>query len=113
MTKSELIKQLSKKHDSLFLKDVTLLVDTVLEEIIVALARGDRVELRGFGSFSVRRRKARTARNPKTNEEVYLEERYAPYFRAGKELKERINDDDVSPTSGGSGFSENDDNNTF
>lgn len=92
MTKSELIKLLTKKNTkNLFLKDVTLLVDTIFDEISVALSRGDRIELRGFGSFSIRRRKARTARNPKTNEVVQLGERHAVYFRAGKELRERLN----------------------
>ncbi|NDF11235.1 MAG: integration host factor subunit beta [Proteobacteria bacterium] len=91
MTKSEIIRILTEKHRNLFLKDVTKLVETVFDEITAALARGDRVELRGFGSFSVRQRKARTARNPKTNEVVTLDERFSPYFRAGKELRERIN----------------------
>lgn len=91
MTKSEIIRILTEKHRNLFLKDVTKLVETVFDEVTAALARGDRVELRGFGSFSVRQRKARTARNPKTNEIVTLGERFSPYFRAGKELRERIN----------------------
>ncbi len=92
MTKSELIKLLTKKNTkNLFLKDVTTLVDTIFDEISVALSRGDRIELRGFGSFSVRKRKARMARNPKTNEVVQLDERQAVYFRAGKELRERLN----------------------
>jgi integration host factor subunit beta len=92
MTKSELIKLLAAKHPNLYLKDVSRVVDAVLGEVVVALARGDRVELRGFGSFSVRQRKARVARNPKTNEEVRLGERFSAYFRAGKELRERVNE---------------------
>jgi integration host factor subunit beta len=91
MTKSELIKILSAKHPNLYLKDVSRVVDAIFGEVVAALARGDRVELRGFGSFSVRTRRARTARNPKTNEEVRLGERHAAYFRAGKELRERVN----------------------
>jgi len=92
MTKSELIKNLTKSNEkNLYIKDVTLLVDTVFDEIIAAMVRQDRVELRGFGSFSVRRRKARMARNPKTNAVVRLPERHSVYFRAGKELRERIN----------------------
>lgn len=91
MTKSELIRRILSNHQNLFLKDATRLVDTILDEISGALERGDRVELRGFGSFSVRHRKPRMARNPKTNEVVPLGERSAPYFRAGKELRERIN----------------------
>jgi len=91
MTKSELIRRLLLNHPALFLKDATKLVETILDEIGEALERGDRVELRGFGSFSVRHRKPRMARNPKTNAVVPLGERSAPYFRAGKELRERIN----------------------
>lgn len=91
MTKSELIRRILSNHQNLYLKDATRLVDTILDEISNALERGDRVELRGFGSFSVRHRKPRMARNPKTNEVVPLGERSAPYFRAGKELRERIN----------------------
>jgi integration host factor subunit beta len=92
MTKSELIKNLTKTNDkNLYIKDVTILVDTIFDEITAAMSRGDRVELRGFGSFSVRHRKARTARNPKTNAVVQLAERSSVYFRAGKELRERIN----------------------
>ena len=92
MTKSELIKLLTKKNNkNLFIKDITVLIETIFDEISVALAKGDRIELRGFGSFSVRHRKARQARNPKTNEIVSLGERYSVYFRSGKELRERIN----------------------
>ncbi len=91
MTKSELIRRILAANKSLFLKDVNILVDTIFDEVSDALAKGSRVELRGFGSFSVRRRRARKARNPKTNTTVFLGERNAPYFRAGKELRERIN----------------------
>lgn len=91
MTKSELIKLLSKKHPGLQKKEVTLLVEIVLREISNSLIRGNRVELRGFGAFSIRKRKPRKARNPKTNEVVYLDERSAVYFRAGKDLRERLN----------------------
>jgi len=91
MTKSELIKRLKDKYRRLYLKDAGVVVDVVLGEISDALARGDRVELRGFGSFSIRSRDARSARNPKTGEVVNLPERRATYFRAGKELRERLN----------------------
>lgn len=91
MTKSELVKRLSKKHGNLYLKHIERLVDVVFSEVTNTLANSGRVELRGFGAFSVRQRKSRTARNPKTNEVVSLEERSVPYFRAGKELKERLN----------------------
>ncbi len=99
MTKSELIKRLALKHQNLYLKDINTLVETVIEEIGGALAEGNRVELRGFGSFSTRKRKARMARNPKTNEPVYLNERHSIYFRAGKELKERVNRDNFENSS--------------
>jgi len=90
MTKSELIRALAKKHPHLFQKDTTALIDTILSEITDALSSGDRVELRGFGSFSVRERKPRQARNPKTNEVVNLPSRKVTYFRAGKELREKV-----------------------
>ena len=93
MTKSELIKRLKEKYETLYLKDVNLVVDVVLDCVSDALANGDRVELRGFGSFSSRERAPRTARNPKTGESVKLGARKAIYFRAGKELRDRMNDD--------------------
>lgn len=103
MTKSELIKLLAEKYKHLYVKDVSKIVDVIFEEISKALARGDRVELRGFGSFSIRHREAREARNPRTNEKVMLGERKAIYFRAGKEVKERMNDEVSSEaTSSGS-----------
>ncbi len=91
MTKSELIKRLKEKYDDLFLKDVSTVVDTVLETISQALTDGDRVELRGFGSFSTRDRAPRKARNPKTGETVQLGSRRAIYFRSGKDLRDRMN----------------------
>lgn len=92
VTKSELIKRLTKVCSNVYHKDISKVVDIVLDEIAGALENGQRVELRGFGAFSVRRRKARLARNPKTNEVVQLDERFTPYFRAGKEMRERVND---------------------
>jgi integration host factor subunit beta len=91
MTKSELIKRLKDKHNNLYLKDVEIVVDTILSEISQTLVDGNRVEIRGFGSFSTREREARKARNPKTGEYVSLGKRRAVYFRAGKELRERVN----------------------
>lgn len=91
MTKSELIQRLSKKYPHLYQRDIEVLVSTVLNEISTALAEGNRVELRGFGAFSVRKREARAARNPKNGEVVNIGERHAIYFRTGKELRERIN----------------------
>lgn len=96
MTRSELIKRLAKKHPTLQQKDVIRLVDIVFEKIADTLAKGGRSELRGFGAFSVRKRKPRKARNPKTDAVVNLNERYSPYFRAGKDLKLRINNGDKS-----------------
>lgn len=94
MTKSDLIRRLSERFPGMFLKDIQVAVDTVFDEISKALAEEKRVELRGFGAFTVRRRKSRQARNPRTNELVNLEERLALYFRAGKELNVRLNKDD-------------------
>lgn len=92
MTKSELIKKIMEANESLYLKDVRLLVDTIIEELSKALERGDRIELRGFGAFSIRKRKPRMARNPKTNEKVQLGERSVVYFRAGKGLRDTLNE---------------------
>ncbi len=91
MTKSELIAKLSKKFPHLYQKDIDILVNTVLQEVSSSLEQGDRIELRGFGAFSIRKREARTARNPKNGKVVNIGERYSIYFRAGKELRERIN----------------------
>lgn len=91
MKKSELVQKLAKRFPHLYQRDVELLVNTVLGEISTALVDGRRVELRGFGAFSIRKRDARKARNPKTGKEVQIGERMAIYFRTGKELRERIN----------------------
>jgi len=92
MTKSDLIKRLAAANPHLYLRDVERIVATVFEEISEALARGDRVELRGFGAFSVRERTARTGRNPRTGDEVEVPDKMVPYFKTGKELRERLND---------------------
>lgn len=92
MTKSELVKKIAKRHSHLYLKDVEKLVDVIFDRIASSLTTEGRVELRGFGAFSVRKRQPRKARNPKTSEIVYLGDRLVPYFRAGKELRERVND---------------------
>lgn len=91
MTKSELILEIASEHPNLMLKYIEEIVSTVFDEIETALARGDRVELRGFGAFFVKNRKARTGRNPRTGETVTVEEKYVPFFKTGKELRERIN----------------------
>src|SRR5579884_690488 len=91
MTKSELVLRLSKKYPHLYQRDIETLVNTIFDDISAALIGGGRVELRGFGAFSIRKREARKARNPKNGAEVYIGERYTIYFRTGKELRERIN----------------------
>lgn len=90
MTKSELIQRLSKRYPHLYQRDIEVLVNTMFDEITKALATGNRVELRGFGAFSVRTREARAARNPKNGAMVSVGSRNAIYFRTGKELRERI-----------------------
>ncbi len=91
MTKSELIAELAAANPHLLGRDVETIVATIFDEITAALARGERVELRGFGAFTVKRRDARTGRNPRTGEAVPVEEKAVPFFKAGKELRERVN----------------------
>ncbi|MBW8270611.1 integration host factor subunit beta [Caldovatus aquaticus] len=91
MTKSELIAMLAASNPHLRQPDAELIVSTIFEEISAALARGDRVELRGFGAFSTKRREARQGRNPRTGATVAVAGKTVPYFKAGKELRERIN----------------------
>jgi integration host factor subunit beta len=91
MTKSELIAQLAAENPHLRQPDIELIVATIFEEITAALARGDRVELRGFGAFSAKQREARTGRNPRTGAAVPVAGKSVPYFKPGKELRERVN----------------------
>ena len=91
MTRSELIAGLAGANPHLRAPDVELIVGTVFDEISAALARGERVELRGFGAFTIKRRDARTGRNPRTGEAVPVDEKAVPFFKAGKELRERVN----------------------
>ena len=91
MTKSELIAALVEANPHLYQRDIERIVNTVFEEISDALAAGDRVELRGFGAFSVKRRPARIGRNPRTGAAVNVDEKFVPYFKTGKELRERLN----------------------
>ena len=91
MTKSELIELMASKQPSLQLKDVESGVKELLEYMAQSLTDGDRIEIRGFGSFSLHFRAPRTGRNPKTGESVELEGKYVPYFKPGKELRERVN----------------------
>jgi integration host factor subunit beta len=91
MVKSELIARLAEENPHLYQRDIERFVSTIFEEISRALARGDRVELRGFGAYSVKRRAARQARNPRTGEAVYVAEKHVPFFKTGKELRQRLN----------------------
>lgn len=91
MTRSELILRLAERHPHLLHRDVERIVATVFDEITGALARGDRVELRGFGAFSVKRRDARVGRNPRTGESVQVDEKFIPAFKTGKSLREKLN----------------------
>ncbi|MGD9917969.1 MAG: integration host factor subunit beta [Paenirhodobacter sp.] len=91
MIRSELIAKISEENPHLFQRDVEKIVNTIFEEIIEAMARGDRVELRGFGAFSVKRRDARTGRNPRTGDAVDVEEKHVPFFKTGKLLRDRLN----------------------
>lgn len=92
MTKSELIERLASLQNQLTSKDIELVVKTVLEHMAQSLATGERIEIRGFGSFSLHRRAPRVGRNPKTGETVMLEEKYVPHFKPGKELRSRVNE---------------------
>ncbi len=92
MTKSELIQHLAERNPHLFMRDVEKIVETIFEEITAALVQGDRVELRGFGAFSVKDRDARTGRNPRTGETVHVAAKRLPFFKTGKALRERLND---------------------
>ncbi len=95
MTKSELIARLAEKNPHLYMRDVERIVTTIFDEIAGALSRGDRVELRGFGAFSVKKRDARQGRNPRTGEAVSVEGKAVPFFKTGKQLRERLNTDDT------------------
>ncbi len=94
MTKSELIQHIAELNPHLYHRDVERIVSTIFDEIASALARGDRVELRGFGAFSVKRRGARIGRNPRTGAAVQVAEKYIPFFKTGKQLRERLNGED-------------------
>lgn len=91
MIKSELVQVIADKNPHLYHRDVENVINAILDEITDALAEGNRVELRGFGAFSVKNRPPRQARNPKTGEKVAVEEKWVPFFKTGKELRERLN----------------------
>ena len=91
MIRSELIQKIADENPHLYQRDVERIVNTIFEEITNAMARGDRVELRGFGAFSVKKRDARTGRNPRTGDAVEVEEKHVPFFKTGKLLRDRLN----------------------
>ncbi|MFK7902720.1 MAG: integration host factor subunit beta [Nitratireductor sp.] len=91
MIKSELVEKIAAKNPHLYQRDVENIVNAILGEITDALADGDRVELRGFGAFSVKNRQPRVGRNPRTGEKVTVAEKWVPFFKTGKELRERLN----------------------
>lgn len=91
MTKSELIERIAAKQPQLSIKDIELAVKTVLEHMSQTLASGERIEIRGFGSFSLHYREPRQGRNPKTGDTVELAGKYVPHFKPGKEMRERVN----------------------
>jgi integration host factor subunit beta len=90
MTKSELITRLAERFPQLVVKDADMAVKMILDALSEALAKGDRIEIRGFGSFSLNYRPPRVGRNPKTGERVEVPAKYVPHFKAGKELRERV-----------------------
>jgi len=91
MIKSELVQKIADENPHLYQRDVERIIGTILDEIVDAMASGKRVELRGFGAFSVKKRDARTGRNPRTGESVQVEEKHVPFFKTGKLLRDRLN----------------------
>jgi len=91
MIRSELIQKIADENPHLYQRDVERIVNTIFDEVTSAMSRGDRVELRGFGAFSVKQRDARVGRNPRTGETVSVEEKHVPFFKTGKLLRDRLN----------------------
>lgn len=91
MIKSELVQVIASRNPHLYLRDVEKIMDAVFDEIVEALTEGGRVEIRGFGSFSVKHRPPREGRNPRTGDQVAVGEKWVPFFKAGKDLKDRLN----------------------
>lgn len=91
MIKSELVQKICAQNPHLYQRDVENIVEAILRQIIEAMRRGDRVELRGFGAFAVKERPARNARNPRTGAAVTVDQKRVPYFKTGKEMRERLN----------------------
>ena len=92
MTKSELIQRIAENNPHLYHRDVERIVSTIFDEIADSLSQGNRVELRGFGAFSVRRRGSRVGRNPRTGAAVMVKEKFIQFFKTGKQLRERLNE---------------------
>ena len=91
MIKSELVQRIANRNPHLYRRDMEKIVNAIVDEITAALSRGDRVELRGFGAFSVKHRDARVGRNPRTGAHVPVSEKTVPFFKTGKEMRERLN----------------------
>jgi integration host factor subunit beta len=91
MIRSELIQKIADENPHLYQRDVERIVNTIFDEVTSAMSRGDRVELRGFGAFSVKQRDARVGRNPRTGETVSVKEKHVPFFKTGKLLRDRLN----------------------
>jgi integration host factor subunit beta len=101
MIKSQLAQRIAAQNPHLYQRDAEKIVNIIFEEIVAALARGDRVELRGFGTFSVKTRPARSGRNPRSGEPVAVDQKRVPYFKTGKEMREQLNappSEEVEPT---------------
>lgn len=94
MIKSELIQRITERNPHLYQRDIENVVGAILDTVSDALGRGDRVELRGFGAFSVKQRPARIGRNPRTGEQVSVDAKAVPFFKTGKEMRQRLNPDD-------------------
>lgn len=91
MIRSELIRMIQEENPTLSVEDIQRVIETIFDEIVDAMACGERVELRGFGAFSVRKRPARLGRNPRTGKTVHVPEKFVPVFKAGKRMRKRIN----------------------
>ena len=91
MIRSELIQKIADENPHLYQRDVERIVNTIFDEVTSAMSRGDRVELRGFGAFSVKQRDASVGRNPRTGETVSVKEKHVPFFKTGKLLRDRLN----------------------
>jgi integration host factor subunit beta len=96
MIRSELIQKIAEENPHLYQRDVEKIVNTIFDRIIEAMSKGNRVELRGFGAFSIKRRDGRVGRNPRTGEAVEVDEKHVPFFKTGKLLRDRLNGRDGS-----------------